>query len=59
MKQQSRRSTSTRSSSVNNYDAREMVILLNESVPKAAEEACQEELRQKIEADVTQRLTAQ
>jgi len=38
---------------VNNYDAHEMAIRLDESVAKAAEEAQQEELRQKIEAEVT------
>jgi len=38
MKQQLRQSTSTRSSSINNYDAREMAIRLNESVAKAANE---------------------
>jgi len=59
MKQQLRQLTSARSSSVNNYDAREMAIWLNESVAKAAEEARQEELHQKIKADVTQRLTTQ
>ena len=46
MKQQSRWSTSARSSSMNNYDAREMAIRLNENVAKPAEEARQEELRQ-------------
>ena len=56
MKQQSRRSTYARSSSVNNYDALEMVIWFNESVAKAPKEARQEDLRQKIE-EVTQRLT--
>jgi len=58
MEQHSRRSTSAGSSSVNNYDAREMAIRLNESITKAAEEARQEELHQKIGAKVTQRLTA-
>jgi len=59
MKQQSRRSTSARSSSVNNYDAREMAKRLNESVAKAAKDARQEELRRKIEAEVTQKLSDQ
>jgi len=57
MKKQSRRSTSARSSSVNNYDAREMAIRLNESVAKAAEDALQEELYREIEAEVTQKLS--
>ncbi|KAJ8443079.1 hypothetical protein Cgig2_004284 [Carnegiea gigantea] len=43
MKQQSRLSASTRSSSVHNYDAREMAMRLNESAVKAAEEARQAE----------------
>ncbi|KAJ8444332.1 hypothetical protein Cgig2_019890 [Carnegiea gigantea] len=43
MKQRSRLSASTRSSSVHNYDAREMAMRLNESVAKAAEEARQAE----------------
>ena len=59
MKEQSRRATSTQSSSVNNYDASEMAIRLNESVAKAAEDACQEELRRKIEAEVTHTLANQ
>ena len=53
MKQQSRQSTSARSSSVNNYDAHEMAIRLNESVAKATEDARQEGLCQKTEAQVT------
>ena len=52
MTQQSRRSTSARSSSVNNYDAREMALRLNKSVAKAAEDSHQEEVRCKIEAKV-------
>jgi len=56
MKQQSCRSTSARSSSVNNYDAWEMAIRFNESIAKDAEDARQEELRCKIEAKVTQKL---
>jgi len=59
MKQQSRRSTSTRSSSVNNYGAHKMAIRLNKSIAKAAEDAPQEELGRKIEAEVTQKLTNQ
>ena len=59
MKQQSRRSTFARSSSVNNYDAREIAIRFNKSVAKAVEEAHQEELHKKIEEEVTQRLTTQ
>ncbi|KAJ8433272.1 hypothetical protein Cgig2_001670 [Carnegiea gigantea] len=39
MKQWSRLSVSSRSSSVNNYDAREMAMRLNESAVKAAEDA--------------------
>jgi len=47
MKQQSRLSVSSRSSSVNNYDAREMAMRFNEIVGKAAEEAlCQRELQE-------------
>ena len=42
---------------MNNYDAREMAQRLNESFAKAAEDARQEELTRKIEADVTQKLT--
>jgi len=57
MKQQSCRSTSARSSSVNNYDAREMAIQFNESVAKAAEDARQEELHRKIEMEVMQKLS--
>jgi len=59
MKEQLRRSTSARSSSVNNYDALEMAIRLNESVAKVAEDARQEELRRKIEAEVTHMLAGQ
>jgi len=44
---------------VNNYDAREMAITLNESVSREAEEARQEEMCEKIEKEVTTRLTAQ
>jgi len=43
---------------VNNYNAPEMAMQLNESVFKAAVEAQQEELSKKIE-EVTQRLTIQ
>ena len=57
MRQQARRSTSTRSSSVNNYDARKMAQRLNGSVAKAAEDARQEELRPKIEDEVTKKLS--
>ena len=59
IKQQSRRSTSAQSSSVNNYDTHEMAMRLNESIAKAAEYARQEELRRKIEVEVTQNLTNQ
>ena len=59
MNEQSRRSTSARSSSVNNYDARKMAIRLNESITKVAEDARQEELRCKIEAEVTHKLVDQ
>ncbi|KAJ8450676.1 hypothetical protein Cgig2_021148 [Carnegiea gigantea] len=45
MKQRSRLSVSSRSSSVNNYDARKMEMRLNESAVKAAEEACQKEIQ--------------
>ena len=48
MKQRSRISVLSRSSSVNNYDARKMAIRLNESAVKAMEKARQaEEARQK------------
>lgn len=48
MKQRSRLLVSSRSSSVNNYDAHELAMRLNESAFKAAEEARQsEEARQK------------
>jgi len=57
MRQQSRQSMPARSSSVNNYDACEMAQGLNGSVTKAAEEARQEELRCKIEDEVTQKLS--
>ena len=43
MKQRSRLSASTCSSSVHNYDARKMAMRLNESVVKAADEARQAE----------------
>ncbi|KAJ8445483.1 hypothetical protein Cgig2_031296 [Carnegiea gigantea] len=59
MNRQSRRSVSTRSSSVNNYDSRTMTIRLNESVSKAVEDAREEELCKNIEEDVTAKLTAQ
>jgi len=52
MKQRSRLSVSSRSSSVNNYDAREMAMRLNESAVKAAEEARQveiQDLRKQVE----------
>uniref|UniRef100_A0A7C8ZQM8 Uncharacterized protein n=1 Tax=Opuntia streptacantha TaxID=393608 RepID=A0A7C8ZQM8_OPUST len=57
MRQHARRSTSTRSSSVNNYDVREMTQRLNESVAKAAEDARQEELRRKIEDELNKKLS--
>ena len=43
MRERSRMSVSTRSSSVNNYDAREMAMRLNETAVKAAEDARQAE----------------
>ena len=52
MKERARLSASTRSSSVHNYDAREMAMRLNESAVKAAEEAHHkeiEDLRKAIE----------
>jgi len=39
---------STHSSSVNNYDAQEMIARFNESVCKAAEEAREEEMHKMI-----------
>ena len=57
MRQQARYSTSARSSSVNNYDPREIAQRLNESFAKAAEDARQEELTRKIKADLTKKLT--
>jgi len=60
MKQHARHLFSmTWSSSVNNYDPREMAQRLNESVYKAEEEAQAQEMRQKIEADLTAKPTAQ
>ena len=56
MKQRSRLSASTRSSSVHNYDAREMAMRLNESVVKAAEEARQAEANHKEIEDLRQQL---
>ena len=44
MKHRSRLSALTRSSSVHNYDARDMTMRLNESVVKAAEEANHKEI---------------
>jgi len=59
MKQRARHSFSaTRSSSVNNYDPREMGQRLNESVHKATEEA-RAQMRQELEADLTAKLRAQ
>ena len=43
---------------MNNYDAWEMVIRLNESVAKAVEEARHKELRQKIEAEAGRHIEA-
>ena len=43
MRERSRMSVSSRSSSVNNYDAREMAMRLNETAVKAAEDARQAE----------------
>ncbi|KAJ8439407.1 hypothetical protein Cgig2_001747 [Carnegiea gigantea] len=45
MKQRSRLSVSSRSSSVNNYNAHEMAMRLNKSAVKAAEEAHQKEIQ--------------
>ncbi|KAJ8420846.1 hypothetical protein Cgig2_013289 [Carnegiea gigantea] len=57
MKQRSRLSASTRSSSVHNYDAREMAMRLNEGVVQAAEEARQaEEANHKEIEDLRQEL---
>uniref|UniRef100_A0A7C9ALI8 Uncharacterized protein n=1 Tax=Opuntia streptacantha TaxID=393608 RepID=A0A7C9ALI8_OPUST len=59
MKQRARHSFSTtRSSSVNNYDPRELAQRFNESVQKAAEDA-RIQMRQELEADLTAKLTAQ
>ncbi|KAJ8444141.1 hypothetical protein Cgig2_029916 [Carnegiea gigantea] len=55
MKQRSHLSLSSRSPSVNNYDAREMAMRLNESAIKAAEEARQKEmqdLRKQVEEEM-------
>jgi len=57
LKQQARLSMSTLSSSVDNYDAREMVVRFNETFCKAVEEAREEETYKKIEEEVTARLT--
>ena len=59
MKRQWHRSTFACSSYVNNYDAREMAITLNESVSREAEEARQKEMCKKTEKEGTTRLTAQ
>jgi len=59
MKQHSTLPFSIRSSFGNNYNAREMVARLNESVCKAAEQAREEEMRKKIKENVTAKLTAQ
>ncbi|KAJ8435921.1 hypothetical protein Cgig2_013268 [Carnegiea gigantea] len=57
MKQRSRLSASTHSSSVHNYDAREMAMRLNEGVVQAAEEARQaEEANHKEIEDLLQEL---
>uniref|UniRef100_A0A7C9AMJ5 Uncharacterized protein n=1 Tax=Opuntia streptacantha TaxID=393608 RepID=A0A7C9AMJ5_OPUST len=59
MKQRTRHSFSTtRSSSVNNYDPRKLAQRFNESVQKAAEDA-RIQMRQELEADLTVKLTAQ
>ena len=55
MKQRSRPSVSSRSFSVNNYDAHEMAMRLNESAVKAVEEARQkemQELRKQVEEEM-------
>jgi len=57
MRQQARRSTSARSSSVNNYDVGKMAQRLNESFAKATEDAWQEELSRQIEDELTKKLT--
>ena len=48
----------TRFSSVNNYDARETVQWLNESMYKAAEEARAKEMHKMIDEKVTAKLSA-
>ena len=49
----------TQSSSVNNYDPREMVQRLTESVYKAVNEARAQETRQKIEVELMPKLSVQ
>ncbi|KAJ8433582.1 hypothetical protein Cgig2_012595 [Carnegiea gigantea] len=46
VKQRSRLSVSSRSSSINKHDAREMAMRLNETAVKAAEEARQKEMQE-------------
>ena len=57
MKWQSRLSVSFRSSSLNDYDARETATRLNESVSKVVEEARQKEFRKHAEEEVRVKLT--
>ena len=68
MRERSRMSVSSRSSSVNNYDAREMAMRLNETAVKAVEDARQaeearlreiEELRKQVQEKEAQFKTFQ
>ena len=59
MKRQFRLLVSSRSSSVNNYNAREMTQRLNGSVYKAAKEALTEKMSKNIEEEVIAKLSAQ
>ena len=56
MKRQSRLLVSTRSASVNNYDAYEMATTLSDRVSKAVEDARQEEFRNQVEEEVRAKL---
>jgi len=58
MKQRARLLVFSHSFSINNYDPREIMQRLNESVYKAADEAWVEEMRKKIEEEVTPKLIA-
>ena len=58
MKQQAQLSVSTRSSSINNCDAREKPSRFNDTFLKAVEEALEKEMRKKIE-EVMAKLIAQ